>query len=100
MTAGWFGLGNQQRLDPGMVNDRLDSEIEYAVKSKTHLWHSISVHKMSVTALEQMATEPLILDSENLLTLPMLGCYVCETPYERRLLHRKCPGEPKDGGSR
>ena len=37
--------------------------------------------------------EPVLMDTENIATF-MVGCYVCEVQYEKRLTFRKCPGEP------
>lgn len=94
--ANWHSLGDKQRIDPGMQKNRLDREYNYAKRSHTHLWQAIITHKLSVQALENMETESLILDAESMMGLPLIGCFVCEQPYSRELLRRKCPGEPSD----
>lgn len=36
---------------------------------------------------------PRYLDQENIMGPPSAGCYKCELPLTRRLIHRKCTGE-------
>lgn len=90
------GLGDKVLVDSGhsgLDSQAFDELLAFAERSKTHLWGMNMVHRMSVTALEQMQTVPPLFDQESLL-FAAIGCQVCEQPYEPRLLRRACPGDP------
>lgn len=95
-----LGLGQMQEATPHrqeIGRDRLTAEAEYAEKAHTHLWIVIVTHKASDQVLDQhdgVSADLPILDVDTLLGPPYVGCFVCETPYEPRLRHRKCAGEP------
>jgi len=92
----WSGLGDEQFLDRGMLvarEDKMDRAIEYAIKSQSHLWTATACHQLTEKRLAG-PLEGLQLDGESLLMV-VIGCYICEEPFKRRLLLRRCPGEPK-----
>jgi hypothetical protein len=100
----WVALGDKQEATPARQRAAmadLDAAYSYAVKSKTHLWIATTAHRLSESTLDAFdgkSTEMPILDAENLIAPPALGCYVCEGPYEPLLRLRRCPGEPKAVG--
>jgi hypothetical protein len=79
-------------------SDRFDTEIAYAVKAEVHLWGAVIAHKISEQGLDNLTAGnvdgPLLLDVESMLTIPLIGCLVCEEPFTAKLRRRKCPGEP------
>lgn len=97
---GWHGIGQQVELTPGRqqaARDEFERRVSYAIKSETHLWIVTLAHYASDQLIEAMAgnTDALpLLDTETLAFPPVTGCYVCEEPYDRRLRHRKCKGDP------
>lgn len=82
--TGWQHTGFQQHVSREEA-DRKDIP-EYDPRSGNHLWTAMVIYAVNPEA------EMPILDKENLLGFPMIGCYYCEQPYERRLLKRRCPG--------
>lgn len=61
-----------------------------------HVWVAMAVFRMDGKGLAEAALrdgQP-VLDRENLATIEV-GCYICEQQFEPRLVHRRCPGEPK-----
>lgn len=75
------------------LREEFTKEVDYAVKSKTHLWIVTTIH---VTSGEKLAaihagTESGHLDAESLRNV-LYGCYICEEPYAARLEKRKCKG--------
>jgi hypothetical protein len=70
-------------------------DYDYAIKAHEHLWSAIAQFGISKRQLEQHGTDDIPMDAENLYSV-MLGCYICEQIYDKQLLHRRCPGEPKD----
>lgn len=91
------GLGVVQHVGgPQMVklSEKSAREYQWALKAKAHLFVATVAYKVSDTALDTMSDAPLLLDTENLMTTPALGCFVCEQTYDSRMRYRKCPGEP------
>lgn len=88
--------GDMQHVGPNQVEakERLFSQdIDYAMKSKTHLWTAVTVHVLSADALRRRESEAPIFDLESLRSV-QLGCYLCEKKFEPRELDRKCKGKP------
>lgn len=112
----------EQRMEPGQPHGRLtdtgmamevtparqasagtalEAAEDYARKSQTHLWLLLITYKVPDAFLDaQDGLKPkddptAILDPDAILGVPALVCYLCEQPYDRRLRHRRCPGEPR-----
>lgn len=85
-----------QLITDGMVDDgAFEREIAYAIKAHTHLWGVVVPFKVSEASLDAtMAGAPLQLDRENMLSMPLVGCLVCERPFTSALRHRRCAGDP------
>lgn len=77
------------------VDEKYEREYDYAVKSQTHLWVATTVYMLSDEAVSTMGEGPVLLDIENLLMVPLIGCFVCEEPFDSKLIHRRCKGEPR-----
>lgn len=97
----WHDTGHTYRVDPDSP-DRFDAEIQYAVKAGVHLWGAVVTYKIAENTLDALETgqadtaaPAIMLDQENRLNAPLIGCMVCEQPYSRRLRRRACAGEPK-----
>jgi len=77
---------------------RFEAKISYATKAQEHLWIAIASYALSEATVKGIATnEPGLtpsLDLENLAGV-QIGCYVCEQALDRRLVGRRCPGEPR-----
>ena len=86
-----------QHISAGMVDDdAFEREMVYARKAHQHLWASVVPFKISEAALDAMvAGEPLLLDRENMLSMPLVGCLVCEQPFTSALRRRRCKGDPE-----
>lgn len=105
MTEPQWGLrdsGVKQRLDPEQltkIDQRIEKDLEYAYKSQTHFWQAIVTHKLSDTAAKAIATNDINyqpnFDLESLSSLSF-GCLICEQALDRKLVGKRCPGEPKD----
>lgn len=79
-----------QLIEPGGV-DRIP---DYDPRSGEHYWTMFAVYRISP---ETMGTDgPVLLDRENLVHLGSRGCFHCEQAYSPRLLHRRCPGQPRE----
>ena len=67
------------------------AEVEYAIKSHTHVWTVMQLHVVSGDTLtEHLAREEApLLDGETFRAIEV-GCYVCEQPFDPRLVTRKC----------
>jgi len=77
------------------ADERFDRSVSYAVKAQEHLWVAIASYALSDATVKGIATgEPASLDVENLAGV-QIGCYVCEQALDRRLVGRRCPGEPR-----
>lgn len=68
---------------------RLTDLVQSAVRLREHLWVATAAWAVSDPA----DPGPLLLDRNNLLTVPGVGCYVCEQVYSPQLARRRCPGE-------
>lgn len=72
--------------------DRLGQAIDYGAKSGTHVWVATALYLVSGETLD--SPDKLLLDRENLAQI-LVGCFACEQAFDKRLLKRRCPGEPK-----
>ena len=82
-----------ERLDAGdaeRIGRRGDAAIAAATRTGSHLWATLVAYRIADPA----STDAVILDRENLLTYPMVGCFICEKPYSGRLARRRCTGDP------
>lgn len=101
MTHKYQPTGVRQFL-PGdrvqAVRDRFDAKLSYAEKAGDHLWIAIVSYVLGDADAKGIASgDPTVtptLDNENLADISM-GCYRCEQPLERRLVGKRCPGEPR-----
>jgi hypothetical protein len=93
------GTGHQQEATPHrqlLAAAELERLAEYHQRARTHLWLVLLTHKATDAMLDgydDPADMP-ILDVDSMVGLPALVCYICETAYQPRLRHRRCPGEP------
>ncbi len=91
--------GTVQHADADRINrssTAFDRELEYAEKAGTHLWIAVAGHRLSDAQAKRVANgsdEPVIMDLENLAIMG-ISCYRCEEPLNRRLIDRRCPGDP------
>lgn len=99
-ARGFVPTGDLQRVDPDRILNAEQAgnrDVEYALKSRTHLWIVTVAHKATDQLLDAFdgkdGAQP-ILDAETLWMRPAASCFVCEQPYARRLRHRRCPGDP------
>lgn len=89
--------GILQNIDEERQLTKLDlfcGEVVYAIKSHTHLWTATALYMLSEETMRTLSEEAPNLDMENLRQVGV-GCFVCQEPYDPRLLKRKCKGEPK-----
>lgn len=90
-----------QRLDPAMlaaIDRKFEANRSYALKSETHFWQAIVSYQLSDETAKAIASEDAsiqpIFDLETLSTLSF-GCLICEQAIDRKLVGKRCPGEPK-----
>lgn len=102
LERAWVGLGQQTEATPQRqfgAEAAFEQRIEYARKSKTHMWVVALMHFASDEMLASFTSpDPSdlpILDHESIAGRPMVYCVVCEEPYSDRLKMRKCKGDPK-----
>lgn len=86
---------NPDQYEPGAAAESgaLLEKVMRALRLGEHLWIATAAWLVP----EPSTTETLLLDRENLLVSPAIGCYVCEEPYSRRIAHRRCSGKGKRG---
>lgn len=100
-TGRLLPTGVMQEINPNRqihAKSRGDEALEYAKKAETHLWLVFVQHFATngvLDAHDGIKTAAPILDADTMADLPRVFCLVCEEPYEPRLRHRKCPGEPR-----
>jgi len=87
----WIATGEQQRVDPDMLVDRLP---DYDPRTGDHLWMIVTSYRV-VPEQWQDRTHTPMLDRENLLSITVPCCYYCEQAWTKRLASRRCPGEPR-----
>lgn len=92
--------GVRQHVSPERVETiqvRFDRELGYAEKAQTHIWSVMTIHQLSDQMALAMTTEGAeaepLLDLETLRSI-QVGCYRCEEPLNRRLVGKRCQGEP------
>lgn len=71
----------------------LSGEIRYAMKSQQHLWIVSAMFVVHKEVLRAGGGESTLLDPETVRQIGA-GCFICEEPFDPRLLDRKCPGDP------
>lgn len=89
--------GHKQHATPHRLEQaesKMAAAEAYAIKAETHLWIVVMTHQASDNFLDAIDTDSGdgILDLDTLLMRPMVGCLICETPYQPLLRRRKCPG--------
>jgi len=102
MRAGDLGPGDATRIFVPYdrlerADERFEAQISYATKAQEHLWIAIASYVLSDATAKGIATdsaETPSLDIENLAGV-QIGCFICERALDRRLVGRRCPGEPK-----
>ena len=93
MTApqrAWVATGDTQRVDPGMLVNRLP---DFDPRSGAHLWMVSSGYRVVPEQWRDRNHTPT-LDHENLLTITVPFCWHCEQGYTPRLASRRCKGDP------
>lgn len=83
-------VGGEQLLK---MRNRMAREEAAAKAEGRHLWVATIAHVVSDYAIRHL-DEPLILDTESMLSDPALGCFRCEQTFHPRLLDTPCPGDP------
>lgn len=82
------------RIDADNDADRIERRtaalVAAAELSGRHVWAVLTAF-----ACPDPEAGAAVLSPDNMLSFPQVGCFRCERPYERRLLLRRCPGEPK-----
>lgn len=77
---------------------RFERTLSYAEKAGDHVWVAIASYVLSDATAKGVATgDPTVqpsLDVENLAGV-QIGCYRCEQALERRLVGKRCPGDPR-----
>jgi hypothetical protein len=89
----WEALGTEF-IDPETQISgakRMERELEEAKRNHEHFWVAIVSFKVTPPLLDGA-----VLDHENMLGPPAIGCYICEAVFTK-LMARKCPGEPMEG---
>ncbi|MGH7606549.1 MAG: hypothetical protein ACREME_04335 [Gemmatimonadales bacterium] len=71
----------------------LEEKVMQALRLREHLWIATAAWLVPNPG----KAEALLLDRENLLVSPAIGCYICEEPYSKRIAHRRCSGKGKSG---
>lgn len=71
----------------------LEEKVIRALRLGEHLWIATAAWMVP----EPGKDEALLLDRENLLVSPQIGCYICEEPWSQRMAHRRCSGKGKPG---
>jgi hypothetical protein len=84
----WVATGEQQRVDQTALVDRMP---DFNPRTGDHLWMVATCYRV-VPEQWQDATHTPMLDSENLLSITVPGCYHCEKPWSPRLASRRCVG--------
>lgn len=72
------------------MTHRLEDEIEQAMTGHRHYWLAMVSY-----AIEVPLTEGMRLDSKSMRVPPLVGCYICETPYRPGLERTRCLGESR-----
>lgn len=87
------GTGHTERYTPAdlhRIAGRMNQADAAARRDRTHLW----IATVAYTVADP--TSPTInLDHENLGSPPVLGCWVCEEPYQAGMERTACTGEPR-----
>lgn len=87
---------NPDQYEPGAAaasGSLLEEKVMQALRLREHLWIATAAWLVPDPA----TADVLLLDRENLLVSPALGCYVCEEPYSQRIAQRRCSGKSKPG---
>lgn len=71
----------------------LEEKVLQALRLREHLWTATAMWLVSDPEKEGQ----VLLDRESLLVAPVIGCYVCEEPYSRRTMQRRCSGKGHAG---
>lgn len=71
---------------------KLEELVLRSLRIGEHLWIATAAWVVANPASSQ-----LILDRENLLVVPGVGCYICELSYSARQASRMCSGKPQGG---
>lgn len=93
MTMEWGATGATVRVDPGRIRaaeQAFEKRYDDAVRHRRHLWTAIVAF-----AVTPPMTDGAVLDSENIVSRPTVGCYICEGRYTPGAENTRCPGEPK-----
>jgi hypothetical protein len=94
--------GVVQRVEAARIktaDEKLEADLEYAIKSQSHLWIGAVVHRVSQQLAESIALRPATtephFDAESLSSIEF-GCFICEEPLTRAIVRKRCPGEPRE----
>jgi len=72
-------------------SERVRPELLEPDRPGEHVWIVTVAYRVTAETLTGPAEA--YLDQESFAAM-QAGCYVCEQPFEKRLTHRRCPGEP------
>lgn len=86
------------------MHARYDRELDYRLKSRTHLWAVMSMYQLTDAEVRRMveAERTGVLSAaaaprsqpDRVLSVTV-GCYICEQPLSAQVIDRRCPGEPR-----
>lgn len=90
-----FSTGQMQQVDC-LSSAAFEKALEYATKSKTHMWISLVQYLHTDKSIREAfgSPEPLLMDKENLIG-HHIGCYICEEQATTQLINRACKGQPR-----
>lgn len=71
--------------------DRLDREVAYAIKAGRHYPVAIATYRIADVSRLQDPDGSIDLDRESLIGV-VVGCHICEQPYNPRMIHNACKG--------
>jgi hypothetical protein len=94
-------LGDRMELNPDRqlnAEAQFEQDITYAIKSKSHLWTVVIVHRATPSILASFdnpdPTDMPLLDADTIVSRPITCCYVCGCPYaDTRARMRTCKGD-------
>lgn len=76
-----------------LAGERFDADVAYAEKAEEHVWIVAVAHRITGEHARAVhaGKEPALLDAESAV-ITGIGCYRCETPFEPRMVGRRCRG--------
>jgi len=95
LTEGMTGTGVTVAVDGDRIqraSNRFNEQLRVARLAGEHVWVATVAHRVDDPTAA--VAGQLHLDAESIVYAGV-GCFICETPYEPRMLTRRCKGEPR-----